>query len=131
MVELRALAEELKSRAEEAAMIRSMAERTTALIDGLPKGRGGCRSMMEEMTLRLTAAEERYQRAAEELFWRRASATAAIIENVSDAAARRILLSRYIDGDSWHVIAARMFYSTRQCLRKHNEGLRELSGGAE
>ena len=124
LMRLRQLTEEVKDSAAAVEELRSAAERTTALLDGLPRA---CNtSMRETMTIRLVEAEERHRALVDELFWRRTDALTAIIEDVRDARCRRLLVARFVDCESWDVISSKMYYSTRQLLRLCQAGMKEL-----
>ena len=124
LMRLRQLTEEVKESAAAVEELRSAAERTTALLDGLPRA---CNtSMREAMTIRLVSAEDKHRALVDELFWRRTDALTAIIEDVRDARCRRLLVARFVDGESWETIARKMFYSTRQLLRLCQKGMKEL-----
>jgi DNA-directed RNA polymerase specialized sigma24 family protein len=53
------------------------------------------------------------------------------IGNVGDPIDREILVSRYIHGESWRMIAGRMNYSVRQVIRRNNRTVREYEDTPE
>ena len=124
LMRLRQLTEEVKESAAAVEELRSAAERTTTLLDGLLRA---CNtSMRETMTIRLVSAEDKHRALVDELFWRRTDAMSAIIEDVTDARCRQLLIARFVDCESWRAIARKMFYSTRQLLRLCQKGFRDL-----
>ena len=125
LMRLRQLADEVKDSAAAVEELRSAAERTTTLLDGLPCA-CNTSTMRETLTIRLIAAEDKHRALTEQLFWRRTDAMSAIIEDVTDARCRQLLIARFIDCESWRAIGAKMHYCTRQLLRLCNQGLREL-----
>ena len=50
----------------------------------------------------------------------------AAVCSCSDVIGGRILMDRYIAGDSWEKIAGRMHYSTRQLQRRQEEALKSI-----
>ena len=125
LMRLRQLTEEVKESAAAVEELRSAAERTTTLLDGLPCA-CNTSTMRETMTIRLVSAEDKHRALVDELFWRRTDAMSAIIEDVTDARCRQLLIARFVDCESWRAIARKMFYSTRQLLRLCQKGFRDL-----
>lgn len=123
--ELRSRAEDLSRLSERILELESLAERTTAMLDGLPRS-SSYRAALEEYALRLTEAREQYARMADELYWKRTEALIGIIEGVSDSTGRKALIARYIDLKEWRAIARELGYSMNHCMRKYKAALREL-----
>ena len=111
---------------EEVAVLRSMAEKTTAILSGMPGKATKDTSRLADTVGKLIEQEKKLDSEIDRLVDLRTEIYAAI-QQVADRDARRVLHLRYMGYRSWSAIAEEMKLSLRQIYRLHGEGLKKIS----
>ena len=116
---------EIQSMLEEVAVLRSMAEKTTAVITGMPGNATRNTSQLSDTIAKIIDREEKIDREIDRLVDLR-SEIYERVQQVEDRDARRVLYLRYMNYHSWAEIASKMKLGLRQIYRLHDEGLKKI-----
>ena len=111
---------------EEVAVLRSMAEKTTAILSWMPGKETKDTSRLADTVGKLIEQEKKIDGEIDRLVDLRTEIYAAI-QQVADRDARRVLHLRYMGYRSWSAIAEEMKLSLRQIYRLHGKGLKKFS----
>ena len=111
---------------EEVAVLRSMAEKTTVILSGMPSKETKGTSRLADTVGKLVEQEKKIDGEIDRLVDLRTEIYAAI-QQVVDRDAHRVLHLRYMGYRSWSAIAEEMKLSLRQIYRLHGEGLKKIS----
>lgn len=116
---------EIQSMLEEVAVLRSMAEKTTAVITGMPSNATRNTSQLSDTIAKIIDREEKIDREIDRLVDLRSEIYESV-QQVEDRDARRVLYLRYMSYRSWAEIATEMKLGLRQIYRLHDEGLKNI-----
>ena len=117
---------EIQSMLEEVSVLRSMAEKTTAVITGMPSNATRNTSQLSDTIAKIIEREEKIDAEIDRLVDLR-SEIYETIQQVEDKEARRVLYLRYMGYRSWAEIATEMKLDLRQIYRLHGVGLKNIS----
>ena len=117
---------EIQSMLEEVSVLRSMAEKTTAVITGMPGNATRNTSQLSDTIAKIIEREEKIDAEIDRLVDLR-SEIYETIQQVEDKEARRVLYLRYMRYRSWAEIATEMKLGLRQIYRLHGIGLKNIS----
>lgn len=118
---------EVKTAEEKLKNLRSMAETIpTAILDGLPHGRGTS-SRVEKFSARVIDAERELEQLRLEVGRLESELACEIFERVADEALRAALLCYYVGCYSTRESARRLHYSLRQFFRKLDKARKEFN----
>nr|DAW55822.1 MAG TPA: Protein of unknown function (DUF722) [Caudoviricetes sp.] len=105
----------------EIARWRSLAERVSPTLSGMPAGGGGPGRMIAAVERMDELEAELAEQIVERVTIRREIGQA--IDRVPDERLARLLRLRYIDGMTWERVAVEMHYSYMQVCRMHGKAL--------
>ena len=126
LAQARNIDHDIQDMLEEVTMLRSMAEKTTAILSGMPGKATKGTSQLADTVGKLIEQEQKIDGEIDRLVDLRTEIYAAI-QQVADRDARRVLHLRYRGHRSWSAIAEEMKLSLRQIYRLHGEGLKKFS----
>ena len=126
LAQARNIDHDIQDMLEEVAVLRSMAEKTTAILSGMPGKATKDTSRLADTVGKLIEQEKKLDSEIDHLVDLRTEIYAAI-QQVADRDARRVLHLRYMGYRSWSAIAEEMKLSLRQIYRLHGEGLKKIS----
>ena len=126
LAQARNIDHDIQDMLEEVAVLRSMAEKTTAILSGMPGKATKDTSQLADTVGKLIEQEKKIDGEIDRLVDLRTEIYAAI-QQVADRDARRVLHLRYMGYRSWSAIAEEMKRSLRQIYRLHGEGLKKIS----
>ena len=126
LAQARNIDHDIQDMLEEVAVLRSMAEKTTAILSGMPGKATKNTSQLADTVGKLIEQEQMIDGEIDRLVDLRTEIYAAI-QQVADRDARRVLHLRYMGYRSWSAIAEEMKLSLRQIYRLHGEGLKKIS----
>ena len=116
------LNKEINQRLDEIAQIRSLAEKTTTILTGMPKGGGYTREdtyiKLHEVELEVDKYVDKYVDLKHEI--------EAYINKLNQPIYRTIIRYKYINGYSFQKIAFKVNYDIRHVQRIHGYALNEL-----
>ena len=125
LAQARNIDQDIQDMLEEVAVLRSMAEKTTAILSGMPGKAAKGTSQLADTVGKLIEQEQKIDGEINRLVDLRTEIYAAI-QQVADRDARRVLHLRYMGYRSWSAIAEEMKLSLRQIYRLHGEGLKKI-----
>ena len=126
LAQARNIDHDIQDMLEEVAVLRSMAEKTTAILSGMPGKATKDTPQLADTVGKLIEQEKKIDGDIDRLVDLRTEIYAAI-QQVADRDARRVLHLRYMGYRSWSAIAEEMKLSLRQIYRLHGEGLKKVS----
>ena len=126
LAQARNIDHDIQDMLEEVTMLRSMAEKTTAILSGMPGKATKGTSQLADTVGKLIEQEQKIDGEIDRLVDLRTEIYAAI-QQAADRDARRVLHLRYMGYRSWSAIAEEMKLSLRQIYRLHGEGLKKIS----
>ena len=126
LAQARNIDHDIQDMLEEVAVLRSMAEKTTAILSGMPGKATKDTPQLADTVGKLIEQEKKIDGEIDRLVDLRTEIYAAI-QQVADRDARRVLHLRYMGYRSWSAIAEEMKLSLRQIYRLHGEGLKKFS----
>ena len=126
LAQARNIDHDIQDMLEEVAVLRSMAEKTTAILSGMPGKATKDTPQLADTVGKLIEQEKKIDGEIDGLVDLRTEIYAAI-QQVADRDARRVLHLRYMGYRSWSAIAEEMKLSLRQIYRLHGEGLKKVS----
>ncbi len=126
LAQARNIDHDIQDMLEEVAVLRSMAEKTTAILSGMPGKATKDTPQLADTVGKLIEQEKKIDGEIDRLVDLRTEIYAAI-QQVADRDARRVLHLRYMGYRSWSAIAEEMKLSLRQIYRLHGEGLKKVS----
>ena len=109
---------------DELAFWRSKAEKMTRQMSGMP-GSSGEGDRVSAAVEKIVELEEKLEKAHAEVLERREAIESAI-DTLPNETYRLLLKLKYINNDTWEVIAEKMNKSSRHTRRIHNFALKEL-----
>ena len=116
LAQARNIDHDIQDMLEEVAVLRSMAEKTTAILSGMPGKATKDTSRLADTVGKLIEQEKKIDGEIDRLVDLRTEIYAAI-QQVADRDARRVLHLRYMGYRSWSAIAEEMKLSLRQIYR--------------
>ena len=126
LAQARNIDHDIQDMLEEVAVLRSMAEKTTAILSGMPGKATKDTPQVADTVGKLIEQEKKIDGEIDRLVDLRTEIYAAI-QQVADRDARRVLHLRYMGYRSWSARAEEMKLSLRQIYRLHGEGLKKVS----
>ena len=112
----------IDAKREKISVLRSIAEKTTAGLDGMPHGPRKETSSLETVVCKIIDQEKEL----EDLI-RERDAVIELVCSMSGTDEVTVLMKRYIQEETWEEIAVDMNYSRAQCFRIHSAAVESFS----
>ena len=116
--------QQINAKLEQLTRLKALATHTTSTISDMPKSHNS-NSRLEDTVLKIIEMEHSIDDEIDRLVDLKAEASMQIFL-MEDPRCRLILESRYLNGEAWETIAAKMGYTVRNVQNLHGKALQEF-----
>ena len=117
--------QQINTKLEQLTRLKALATHTTSTISDMPKMQHNNNSRLEDTVLKIIEMEHSIDDEIDRLVALKTEASLQILL-MQDARCRFILEARYLNGETWEAIAAKMGFTVRYVQNLHGKALQEF-----